>query len=268
LEYAVKKHIEFFGLPGTGKTTLAHELCVFLKSKNHKALLAEQALYVAMQRSAHYYELRYPIKYCSYDFGKRWLQELYMQPRFSYDPLNRFLSEHEKMLETLCAIFQHPESIQECALLIKWLVRLCNGYQLAKENLKHDEILLIDEGFCNRAISIFGYGREPIDPGKLRKYIRCMPAPDGVICVEAPLETREKRLLDRGFPARLKGLSAGQRKELYSNFEACASMVVEGLKNRGIPVVSVNNDGSLEHFYQHAGDKLDRIFDKPDTIIP
>ncbi len=239
----MKRHIEFLGLPGSGKTTLAHELCTYLGSKNHKALQAEEALYVAMQRRSRYCDMRYPIKYCSYERGKRWLYEVYGQPRFSYDPLNRFFDEHKKMVEIFGAILQHPERIQDCALLIKWLVRLYGGYQLAKENLKDDEILVVDEGFCSRVLSMFGYGSGTIDHMKLEEYVMCLPAPDVVMCVDASPETCEKRLSarDRGYPARLKNHSIKRREELYRNFETCVSMVISGLRTLGVPVINTDH---------------------------
>jgi thymidylate kinase len=268
LEYAVKKHIEFLGLPGSGKTTLAFELRGYLNSHGHKALSAEQALYAALRRRSHYYELRYPIKYCSYERGKRWLYEVYRKPRFSYDPLNRFLGGHEKMAETLCAIQQYPQSMYNSAVLIRWLVRLYCGYQLAKENLKRNELLVLDEGFCNRAISIFGYCSGTVNCPKLQDYIKNVPAPDAVLRVEASLETREKRLSGRGYPARLKNLDEMQRKELNRNFETCASLVVAGLEARGVPVITINNDGPLERSTEDAGNLLARIFNTPDNLSP
>ena len=258
--HAVKRYIEFLGLPGSGKTTLARELCGYLNSNNHKAFQAEEALYVALRRRSHYYNVRYPIKYCSYERGKRWLHEVYRQPRFSYDPLNRFLNTHENMTAIFCSILQRPENIQDCALLIKWLVRLCGGYQLTQENLKHDEVLVVDEGFCNRAISLFGYGSGAVDYGNLQAYVTHLPAPDLVMCVEASPATREKRLSARGYPARFKSASAQRRKELYCNFDACVSMVVAGLESRGISVLHIDNDGPLEHFYQNTATLLAHIF--------
>jgi hypothetical protein len=172
------------------------------------------------------------------------------------------------MAETLCAIQQHPESILDSAVLVKWLVRLYSGYQLAKENLKQNELLVLDEGFCNRAISIFGYCSGRVDPATLQAYIMHVPLPDAVIHVEASLETREKRLADRGYPTRLKNLDEIERKALNRNFETCESLVVAGLETRGVPVITINNDGPLERFAQEADNLIARIVNKPDTLSP
>jgi len=242
----VKAYIEFLGLPGAGKTTAARELCRYLKRSGHNVLQDEEALYAALKRQSRWHDLRYPIRFCSYERGRRWLYDVYRQPRFAYEPLNRFLSVHGGMREALGAILRHPETFQDSALLVKWLIRLYTWYQLAAENLHRDEILVLDEGFCSRALSVFGYVEGSPDSARLQDYIGHVPAPSAVICVEAPAESRRKRLAERGCPTRLKNAGDKRRRELDSNFEVCLSLAAAGLKARRIPVVTVDNAGSLE----------------------
>lgn len=260
----MKKYIEFLGLPGSGKTALAGELCSFLKNRGFKAFQLEQALYYAMRRRSHYYSVRCPIKYCGYERGKRWLYELVRQPRFSYDPLNRFLGQNEVMAETLGCVLKRSNK-DGWPLLVKWLVQLYSSYQLIQDNLKHDEVLVIDEGFCNRALSIFGYTHDAVDHARIQTYAEHVPAPDAVICVNASLEKREQRLAARGFPLRLKTLSITQRNAVYSNFEHCLAAVLAELEARKIPVIHIDNDGSLEDLYRNAEEVSAQVFLEQDN---
>jgi thymidylate kinase len=264
LENAVKRHIEFLGLPGSGKTASAGRLYGFLKSRGYKAFHLEEALYCAIRRRSHYYTVRYPVKYCSYERGKRWMYKLYRQPQFSYDPLNRFLSGNEIMVETLRRVAKGSNDDGR-TLLIKWLVRLFSNYQLIRENLKKDEMLIIDEGFCSRALSIFGYDYDRMDPAYIQTYVEHVPAPDIVICVSASLETRQRRLAARGVPLRLKKLSMLQRKTVYRGFEHCLAGVLAGLEARKIPIIHIDNEGTLEDLSRYADTVSAQVFSEQDN---
>jgi len=256
----VKTHIEFLGLPGAGKTTLCRELCRYARSLGCKAFEAEEALYVALRRRSRWYSLRRPVKYCSYARGRRWLHEVYSQPCFCCDALAEFLDAHGGMARTLAAILRRPEQFQDSALLVKWLVQLFSSYELAADMLKRDETMLLDEGFCNRALSIFGYCSGAADPDQVRSYIAAVPAPDAVICIDASAQTRRSRLIERGLPARLKNTDPARRAELERNFEACLAAAAAALAGRGIPVLHVSNDGSLEDCYRDLHARARRIF--------
>lgn len=264
----MKTCIEFLGLPGSGKTTLARELCRYARCRGQRAFSADEALYAALQRRSRWYHLRRPVKYCSYARGRRWLYDVCAQPRFSYEPLNRFLDEYGGMAQTLEAIVRRPEQFQDSALLIRWLVRLFSGYGLVRELLRQDETLILDEGFSNRALSIFGYTAGSIDPARVRAYISSMPAPDAVICIEASAEIRLRRLKDRGFPTRLKNAGTQRRAELDRNFTACLAATVAALTDRGIPVFHINNDGPLDRCCRDMHDCASAIFHASCTCIP
>ena len=208
--------------------------------------------------------MRYPVKYCSYERGKRWLYEVYRQPRFSYDPLNRFLGENETMVETLRRVAKGSNDDGR-TLLIKRLIRLFSNYQLIRENLKKDEVLIIDEGFCSRALSIFGYDYDGINPADIQTYVEQVPAPDIVICVSASLETRERRLAARGVPLRLKKLNTLQRNAVYRGFEHCLAGVLAGLEARKIPVIHIDNEGTLEDLSRCADTVSAQVFSEQDN---
>lgn len=238
------------GLPGAGKTTLARELCRHARSRGCRSFEADEALYTALRRRTRWYNLRRPLAYCTYARGRRWLDAVYARPRFAYESLGRFLDSHDGMAHALGAILRRPERFQDSARLIKWLVQLFSGYALAADMLTQDEILILDEGFCNRALSIFGYCSGAVDPDQVRAYIAAVPAPNAVMCVDASSQTREARLAGRGLPSRLRNADAARRSELDRNFEVCLAVTAAELAARGIPVLHVNNDGPLESGYR------------------
>ncbi len=265
----MKTHVEFLGLPGAGKTTLARELCRYARSLGCKAFEAEEALYVALRRRSRWYDLRRPLAYCSYARGKRWLHAVYARPRFSCEALDRFLDDHGGLARTLGAILRRPEQFQDSVLLVTWLVRLFSGYELAAEMLKQDEALVLDEGFCSRALSMFGYCAGAADPDKVRAYIAAVPAPDAVICVDAPAQSRAARLAARGrLPARLKNADAARRAQLERNFEACLAAAAHELAVRGIAVLHVKNDGPLEDCCRELNARAAELFTASGARIP
>jgi broad-specificity NMP kinase len=94
--------------------------------------------------------------------------------------------------------------------VLGWVVNLMARYQLAIESDRFDS-LVIDEGFLQRAVALFGHGFGPEDEVNLRAYLEAIPRPDVVVLVETPLELCIRRLDSRGWSERVAEVSEPDR---------------------------------------------------------
>ncbi len=157
--------------------------------------------------------------------------------------LIRFLASSPATLESALAAQEarrDRDRGQDQAL--GWLLNLMSGFQLASEHLGARDWLIVDEGFCQRSVALFGYGFSAEDVPLLDRYVGSIPRPDTVVVVDTPVEICEARLNERGWSERLEGLGAGDRHHFLTRTLDVVKQVVEQLERSGIAVIWV--DGS------------------------
>ena len=159
-----------------------------------------------------------------------------------FSALTRFIATHPRaMAEVAKALASRCERDNRQDLVLSWLLNLMARFQLAIESGDRAEDLVIDEGFCQRAVALFAYGfspREDLDGLKL--YLDAVPTPDAVVVVETPLEECEARLDRRGWSERVIHLDREGRREFLANALAIVQAVVGRLEASGVHVLSVN----------------------------
>jgi hypothetical protein len=155
--------------------------------------------------------------------------------------LTRFLSANPATLETALAAQrtrQGRDRGQEQAL--GWLLDLMAGYQLASEHLGDRDWLIVDEGFSQRAVALFGYGYGEEDNGPLGHYLDSIPRPEVLVVVETPLEICERRLDQRGWSERVERLPASDRRRFLEGAKAVVTRVAGHLERASTRVIWVD----------------------------
>ncbi len=118
-------HFEFIGLPGSGKTTLYKEI---MKKINTRGIKKKKNL-------KHY------------------------EPELCY-----FLAENTALTQLFIQKViarQFPNDEKE--FLIRNFFKLFACYHVLKNSVQRKEVFLFDEGFCHKAISLFGFGEGGLD---------------------------------------------------------------------------------------------------------
>jgi Ser/Thr protein kinase RdoA (MazF antagonist) len=128
------------------------------------------------------------------------------------------------------------------ALVLKLGMRL----ELLRTRLATDTIVVVDEGWLQRALNMFAWRRDAPSAGEIDSYLDRAPLADVVVVVEAPAEVTRERAIARGLPRRLRGRSSDDVDAFLARGHDVLTRALVSLAAgpRGVRVVRVINNGS------------------------
>jgi hypothetical protein len=181
--------------------------------------------------------------------------------------LHLFASEHAGLLGHICGSLAHhavPAPWQQCILYTAF--RTFAEHQLVVRHLTEREVLVVDEGFAQRAFTLYGYLPGPLRDTDIVGYVDQIPAPHALIYVDARPETCATRLAQRPRPPfMLAHLDpAGQRAQLAVGRERLTT-AVSRLRGRGVRVETIETDGPLPQILNRIRDCAQSL---PGNIAP
>lgn len=201
------------GPPGSAKSTVAKELLRSLPG----SVDLETAVLLAIRQSGDDGVAKLVARLTRAPGNPLW-KWVYARSSDRFSALTRFIDGHPEVMQRV-AKSQRKRSKRDRSqdMVLGWVLNLMARYQLAIENADMFERLVIDEGFCQRAVALFGYGFDDKDMSRLREYVEAMPTPDVIILVETPVEICERRLDIRGWSERVANLDPSRRHEFLLN---------------------------------------------------
>jgi hypothetical protein len=144
--------------------------------------------------------------------------------------LTRFLTAWPAAMETvLAAQTARADRDRGQELTLGWMLTLMSNFQLATEHLGEGDWLIVDEGFSQRAVAVFGFRFAADDQGMLDRYLNAVPLPRTLVVVDTPVEECARRLDERGWSERVVDLDAARRLEFL---ESCREVIVTVAKHR------------------------------------
>ena len=230
--------VEFLGLPGSGKTTLAGDLPAALPG----ALSLNDGARISIRDGGADGVTRLAARLARSSNGRLWSMA-YARSSDRPAALVRFVSERPALMESVVAA-QKARADRDLRpdLVLGWVVNLMARYQLATEGAGASW-LVMDEGFAQRAIALFAAGYEAGDEPAIREYLTQSPVPDTLVIVETPLEVCSNRMDRRGWSERLVEVSAGDRRRFLESAETIVSTIEDEWEACGVELLKVSGEG-------------------------
>jgi thymidylate kinase len=230
-------HIELAGIPGAGKTTIYKQLGRLYG----QLILSEEALWLTMKQGLADPAWKYIVPLLPDFWGIKIAGSIFKRSTDFLRSLSFFLSQNKELLTILG---KSEESKNQEELLYFWLMEFYAKFNFINKNLSSGKYFLIDEGFIQKAVSLFAYGNV-IRPKEVKSYIWSIPLPAAVFIVEAEEETSLKRI---EYNERIR-MNNIPKEEKHSFYKKCSEVIEISsyvLEKRGSCVIKVDNRKSIE----------------------
>lgn len=238
------KHVEFLGLPGAGKSTLLKEARRSLEASPGSVVGIREAALQAVRQQGHDQLTRLVARFAS-PGGRIW-KKSFMRSTDRFAALARYLSGNPLLMESVLAAQRSREGRdREPELVLSWILNFLASFQLAQEVSKDISWLLIDEGFCQRAIALFAHGFDGDDEVSLEAYVNAISLPDVVVVVDAPISVCEERLNTQGWTKRMVALDTADRHAFMVGASRCVELVATQVERRGARVVRLDGNSPV-----------------------
>ncbi len=254
-------HIELLGLPGSGKSTAYRMLLAHCTRKRIHIHTLHEAAYHALQSCDQTRYVKILARMLPYRIGYR------LVGRFPktvddvlYQKFQKFVGERPQLAAVIqrwqAQSSEHPQDLG--LLVFLWFFELFSSYQLVSDHIKAHVPVVIDEGFCNRALTLFAY-HSHISRSELERYIEHIPLPQLVLYVDTSPAIAETRLQSRGYPIRMHAMSSDQKIRFMKRMASCVDTICQQLSQKHVDVLHISNDCSEEDLSRKVHDILERL---------
>jgi len=238
------KVVEMLGVPGSGKSTLADALVADLPD----AVDLEQGVLRAMRARGEDDIARFVARIARSPDSRLW-KRAYARSTDRFSALTRFVGDHPDLLEAVLAAQRlRSDRDRDQDAVLGWVLNLMARYQVATESGGLGW-LVVDEGFCQRGVALFGYGYHEEDRALLDSYLEAIPIPDVVIVVDTPLEDCRRRLEERGWSERLVGAGVEERNRFLTDSSTVVEAVSSAAAASGTRVIRVDGTAPTPDSY-------------------
>ena len=243
-------HIELVGLPGAGKTRVAQRL-----RTRPNAYVRDRAYELALERQL-LSSVPEPLRRTLPGITVRGMARISRN-----DPHERSLDETDlwPFVTTARELLDHYTEDNNRKQHVRRLVRyLVTEYLTIQAHLQAGETVFYDEGFLQRAISVFN-PPEPADDiscEHVQDYVSAMPEPDVVVIVEVSTEIAEKRQRERdsGYP---DSFNEGARSVMMNHLQRTQTLLQHIEREfTATPVFRVDNTGDLSETVSEVDDRI------------
>jgi thymidylate kinase len=231
--------IEFIGVQGAGKSTMALVARQVLRDLGLKAMFVPEASRCCLMRAP----LGRVIRFVT---PPRWqervtwgvFRRLLVLYKVQFAVRNRTLA-----LRVLGVLARRQLSWRDKRSIMRWFFRDASYYRYFSDRLLPDEVLILDEGLVHRATSLYTSASEDPSLPEVTSYVKLLPRSDLVIWVQASLDICAARVSSRGMSKRYLGRDLAP---YLNNSAKTIDIALQGIRDIGWDTVVTSNDGNLE----------------------
>jgi thymidylate kinase len=231
--------VEFIGIPGAGKTTLARELVEILRERGIAAATVVDAARRGVSRT-------YLGRAAARAAPRSLRSGLLWQVFYVLGALNAvaFARERLRLVRTvLGGQLRRPIPAGTKRHIVFWFLQLGGRYRLLTATGLAGEAVVIDDGFLHRCVHLSASHIEAPEPAWVRTYVDQLPKPDLVIHPAADQALCVRRVLERGVWPHSRHLSRAELDSYLTNAGRAVELAVERVRERGWRVLTVDNGG-------------------------
>jgi len=248
--------IEFLGISGAGKTTLAAMAIEHLRRQNLPAFTVPEARLLAFRRTTRDRFWRPVVRFTPGPLSRLIGRFAVDRSRDTVYTLRDVMVHNTEMVEVVMAATRRRRAFEiKPDTVVAWWLNSMIRYTMAT-CLPPPAIIVADEGIINRAVSLFGFRFSDADRDDLDRYLRSVRMPDLVIHVEVTPDVAEQRARKASRGMRFK--NDADRRAFFDGSARCVTVIVETLESMGTPVARIPGDGPVAESSALLGDALAR----------
>jgi thymidylate kinase len=235
------KLIEMTGLPGSGKTTVYPHLMSSFSDIGFDIYDFKKF----NQRYPSYLKSTFSTVYNYLPRAVRSRYSKYMYSKLNSDDnfINKFKIEFNYLVDFAKTINQHrliPDEHKE--LSDKWLLETASIYQVARELLKDDSYLLLDEGFTHKVINLFVSLQESeINEEGLEQYLLLIPQIEILIFIKTDINVCLERIMKRKNKNQRHGTSKAEVLRFLNIADQVLKITLKSLIKENVNVITIDN---------------------------
>jgi broad-specificity NMP kinase len=227
--------IELAGIPGSGKTTLYKALVSRYRQSGQLSTIDDFYAYLISGSWSYKQRLK---AWLAGGFTDEQVKSQYLKQNLEKKLLYDYMLAHIAHLRYFLEAMGERNADEEKNTL-NWMLRVFAYRHAAEQVLNRDQVLLIDEGFCQRLITLCISPQKTPVPGHLERYPTLLPSLDTVIYLKVDVDTAYKRIQERGLPLRLQGKSEQEIRQFLSDADNALETAVQTLAAQNVPVMTV-----------------------------
>ena len=236
--------IEFIGMVGAGKTTIAQSLQSLLRDRGYTVLSRGEAVFICLERS---FVGRLVHKLVpTAVWRRRILRAFYIGgPRF-WNQLYFVLTQPKLTWQIYQSQFRRDIPWWHRRIILNLFFRMAGTYFYLRHRLRPEEIVLLEEGFLHRAVNLYAWEVKELEVGILRSYFSALPVLDLVIFIQTPISVCLERSQMRGHPSRVELQDPKVLERFMAQASRIIQMAADFLANDSREVITIDNSQELD----------------------
>lgn len=232
--------IEFLGVPGSGKSTTWAQLTELAEEWPHDTHDEMSAVRLGLAKRGSDPISKVAARTVGSLSDQVW-KKAFARSTDRVPALVRAMTSRPQLASTIVDAHGAHNQTARADMVLGWMLNLLINYQIAEESLPATDWLLLDEGFCNRVISLYAADQDrPIDEKEVRTYLSQIAQPEVLVVMSTPVPVCKQRLDKKGWTPRLKDKSEAERLMFLERSADLVGITADAIRAAGTTVIDLD----------------------------